>query len=148
MNRYELACHHHSCGYNCAQSVVGAFTDKTGLTLEQSMAVSGGFGGGVGGSQEEFCGALSGGVMVLSLLFPHLRGEDAESKQALYQLTREFRERFQAIFSLTRCGDLLAAEPGLNQETVEAAKLELSGCNILIVTAVQLVEQMLEERGN
>lgn len=149
MNRYELAYQYHVSGYNCAQAVIGAFTDKTGLTLEQSMAIAGGFGGGVGGCHEELCGALSGGIMVLGLLFPHLCGGDAEGKKAFYQLTREFRERFLAIFSVTRCEDLLAAEPGLNAKTTEAAKLEIKEpCDILIVTAVQLVEQMLKERAN
>lgn len=148
MNRYELAYHYHTQGYNCAQAVIGAFADKTGLSVEQSMAISGGFGGGVGGSHEELCGAISGGVMVLSLLFPHLHGENPESKQALYQLTQEFRTRFQKVFSLTRCEELLESAPGLTAGTREAAKLNVSEpCNILIVTAVQIIEEMLAERA-
>ena len=64
------------CGSLCisqtgAQSVAGAFADLTGTAPEQLMAAMGGFGGGVGGSHEELCGAVSGGVLVLSLLHPH-----------------------------------------------------------------------------
>ena len=34
------------------------------------MAAMGGFGGGMGGSHAEVCGAISGAALVLSLLIP------------------------------------------------------------------------------
>ena len=71
MDRCAAAYAYHKQGYNCAQSVAGAFADLTGTAPEQLMAAMGGFGGGVGGSHEELCGAVSGGVLVLSLLHPH-----------------------------------------------------------------------------
>ncbi|MFR3921847.1 MAG: C-GCAxxG-C-C family (seleno)protein [Dysosmobacter welbionis] len=70
MDRCAAAYAYHKQGYNCAQSVAGAFADLTGTAPEQLMAAMGGFGGGVGGSHEELCGAVSGGVLVLSLLHP------------------------------------------------------------------------------
>ena len=36
-------------GYNCAQSVAGAFADLTARRRSSLMAAMGGFGGGVGG---------------------------------------------------------------------------------------------------
>ena len=148
MNRCEQAYNYHKEGYNCAQAVVAAFSDLTGLTVEQSMAVSGGFGGGVGGSHAELCGAISGGVIALSLLCPHVDGGDKAAKVQLYQLTKEFRARFEETFGMTVCGDLLRAHPGLNDKTTAAAELGITAhCDIMIVTAVQIVEQMLAERG-
>ena len=76
MDRCAAAYAYHKQGYNCAQSVAGAFADLTGTAPEQLMAAMGGFGGGVGGSHEELCGAVSGGVLVLSLLHPHTDGEE------------------------------------------------------------------------
>lgn len=146
MNRCEQAYTYHKQGYNCAQSVIGAFSDLTGLTVEQSMAVSGGFGGGVGGCHEELCGAISGGIMALSLLRPHLDGANRDSKRELYQITKEFRKRFQEIFGKTQCGELLKARPGTSEQTSAAVELGLTAhCDIMVVTAVQLVEQMLTE---
>ena len=46
MDRCAIAYEYHKAGFNCAQSVVGAFEDLTGLTREQLMAMTGGFGGG------------------------------------------------------------------------------------------------------
>lgn len=148
MNRCELAYTYHKQGYNCAQAVIAAFSDLTGMTTEQAMAVSGGFGGGVGGSHEELCGAISGGVMALSLLHPHMDGANKETKKALYQLTKEFRARFLDTFGKTCCGDLLAAHPGTSEKTPAAEAMGLTGhCDIMIVTAVQIVEEMLAERA-
>ena len=55
MDRCAAAYAYHKQGYNCAQSVAGAFADLTGTAPEQLMAAMGGFGGGVGGSHEELC---------------------------------------------------------------------------------------------
>lgn len=144
MDRCAMAYAYHKQGYNCAQSVAGAFSDLTGLDLKQTMAVAGGFGGGVGGSHTELCGAVSGAVMVLSLLYPHTDGGDPSTKKRVYALCKDLRQRFEAIFGKTRCGDLLAARPGISAQTPAAERLGLTGhCDIMIVTAVEILEQML-----
>ena len=148
MDRCAMAYDFHKQGYNCAQSVAGAFADLTGLELKQLMAVSGGFGGGVGGSHGELCGAVSGGVVVLSLLYPHTDGADAGAKKRLYAVTKEFRRRFEAVFGKTRCGDLLAARPGVTDQTPAAERLGITAhCDIMIVTAVELLERLLAEEA-
>ena len=50
MDRCELALANHKNGYNCAQSVVLAFAEDTGVSRETLLAIVGGMGGGVGGS--------------------------------------------------------------------------------------------------
>lgn len=146
MDRCVKAYEYHKQGYNCAQSVAGAFADLTGLAPEQLMAATGGFGGGVGGSHAELCGAVSGGVLVLSLLHPHTDGADRAGKAAVYALTKEFRRRFEEVFGLTRCGDLLKARPGVTDKNPAAQRLGVTAhCDNMIVTAVEIVEQMLAE---
>ena len=55
-------------GCNCAQAVVVAFCDLTGLEPDFAKRMSCGFGGG-GGRQREVCGAGSGMVMVLDMRY-------------------------------------------------------------------------------
>jgi len=55
-------------GYNCAQSVVVAFCDVTGLEEGFAAKLSSSFGGGMG-RMREVCGAVSGMLMVLSILW-------------------------------------------------------------------------------
>lgn len=146
MDRCELAYQYHKQGYNCAQSVAGAFSDLTGVAPERMFAAAGGFGGGAGGSHEELCGGVSGGLLALGLLFPHTRGEDREAKREIYSLAKEFRRRFQKAFGNTRCGDLLRARPGAGEGTEAARRMGLTGhCDIMIVTAVEILEEILRE---
>ena len=149
MDRCANAYQYHRDGYNCAQSVVAAFLDKLNLTKEQAMAMAGGFGGGVGGSHAEMCGAVSGAVLVLSLLTPHTEAEDKEGKKQVYAIAKEFHQRYAEAFGgLTRCGDLLKARPAVNEKTQAAARLGITAhCDVMIVTAVEIVEAMLAERA-
>ena len=145
MNRCELAYQYHERGFNCAQSVLAAFGDLTRLPEREAMAVSGGFGGGIGGSHREVCGAMSGAVMALSLLYPHVEEDDAESKRRLYAVIREFQKRFAERFGYSDCGDLLKA-----RVQPQGAALELGisqHCAVLIVSAVEIAERMLREAG-
>ncbi|WP_295742452.1 C-GCAxxG-C-C family (seleno)protein [uncultured Oscillibacter sp.] len=75
MDRCVLAYQYHKQGYSCAQSAAGAFADLTGQEPEQLFSAAGRFGGGVGGSHEELCGAVGGGLLVLGLLAAHTDGE-------------------------------------------------------------------------
>ena len=109
MDRCAAAYAYHKQGYNCAQSVAGAFADLTGTAPEQLMAAMGGFGGGVGGSHEELCGAVSGGVLVLSLLHPHTDGEDRAGKVRLYAQAKEFR--IPCDYVIVAIGQAIQAKP-------------------------------------
>ena len=63
-----------------------------------------GLSGGVGGTHEELCGALSGGVMLIGAL--HGRSSLREDDQLAYQLASAYRQRFAEEFGTTRCGPL------------------------------------------
>ena len=149
MDRCELALHYHQSGYNCAQSVLMAFEDLTKVDSATGFAMAGGLGGGVGATHQELCGAANGAVMTLGLLFPFTDSADADGKRRVYAQTKEFLRRFQARFDgLTRCGDLLRAriEP-TEEKTPAAVRLGVDKhCDILIVTAVEVVEEMLAEQ--
>ena len=58
MDRCAIAYEYHKAGYNCAQSVAGAFEDLTGLTKEQLMALAGGL-AAVWAAAMRSCAALS-----------------------------------------------------------------------------------------
>ena len=146
MDHCALAYQYHQEGYNCAQSVAAAFADTVGLTPEQLMAMAAGFGGGVGGSRSELCGAISGGVLVLSLLNPHTDGADRAGKRAVYAKTKEFRRRFEETFGLTCCGELLRARPGVTEKNPASRRLGVTAhCDNMVVTAAEILEGMLSE---
>ena len=80
-------------GFNCSQSVVAAFAKELGLSPEQAVKMSAGFGAGFG-RMREVCGAFSGIVFVISTLYGNT---DPSGKSAFYKeiqdLAQSYRER-------------------------------------------------------
>ena len=55
-------------GYNCAQAVACALAPEVGADVDAVYRLSEGFGSGMG-TTTETCGALSGAIMVLMMIF-------------------------------------------------------------------------------
>jgi AraC-like DNA-binding protein len=69
-----------------------------------------------------------------------------EKAPVSYAQAKEFRRRFQEVFGLTRCGDLLRARPGVTERNPASQRLGVTAhCDNMIVTAVEILEQMLQE---
>jgi C_GCAxxG_C_C family probable redox protein len=144
MDRCELANDYHKKGFNCAQSVLLAFGDLTGLPEAQAMSLAGGFGSGTGTG--ELCGAVAGAVMTLGLLHPISADDPVGGKKRTVALSKELQSRFSQRFNALRCSDLLQKDFTPDDTTPAARDMGLTGhCAIMIVTAVELVEEMLRE---
>lgn len=145
MERCKIAKEKHDLGFNCAQSVLAAFADLTDLPEEQLMSLSGGFGGGTGTG--ELCGAVSGAVMTLGLLTPVDMEQPVASKKRTVELSKEFQKRFAEKFDALRCKELLQKKFAPDERTPAALRMGVTGhCTIMIVTAVEILQEMLAER--
>lgn len=92
-------------GCNCAQSVLCAFEDVTGMSHSDSMKISSSFGGGMG-RLREVCGACTGAFMVAGLLY----GGDAidgTQKAEHYALIQKIAGEFKKINGTYICRELL-----------------------------------------
>lgn len=92
--------------------------------------------GGVAGTRQELCGALSAGVMIIGVLYGRTRpGEDEALARAL---AARFRERFQAEFGTTQCAPI-------------RQRFEVSGqrgfCAPVAERAAAILLQILDEQG-
>ena len=147
MDRCKLANDYHSQGFNCSQSVLAAFSDLTGLSVQDSCNVAGGFGAGAGTG--ELCGAGTGAIMTLGLMTPVDLKDPVGSKKKDVALSKEFQKRFTERFGALRCSELLQNKAVPTQENAPAAvRLGVtSHCSTMIVTAVEIVEEMLSERA-
>ena len=68
MDHAEAAKNNYISGYTCAQSVLLAFSDVTGLDREEALLITSSFGAGMG-KLREVCGAVNGMMMVTGLLY-------------------------------------------------------------------------------
>ncbi len=67
----------------------------------QSRRMATPFGGGVAGTRQEMCGALSGGIMVIGGL--HGRTDRNEDDQRSYDLAAQYRQAFLDEFGHSQC---------------------------------------------
>lgn len=104
-------------GYNCSQSVVGAFADEFGLTEEQALKVSASFGGGIG-RMRETCGAACGMFLLAGLKYGTTDPKDTAGKGENYRIVQELAERFKAENGFLKCRDLL----GLDKDKKESPR--------------------------
>lgn len=128
MGAKEKATALHESGFNCAQSVLCALGQYTGLDDETALSLTGGFGGGV--SCGEICGAASGAVMALGLAFPYDPENAAASRAKIRRLSAAFNRAFCENFGCIRCVDL---------------KRNGKPCNELIEYAAELAEKTILE---
>ena len=93
-------------GYNCAQSVVGAWLDQTEMDSDQAMRLASSFGGGMG-RLREVCGALTGSFMVAGLVRGYDEPGDDQEKAGHYALIQEIAKEFEQKYKTILCRDLL-----------------------------------------
>lgn len=93
-------------GYNCSQSVFGAFCEECGMDFETALKLSSSFGGGMG-RLREVCGAVSGMFMVAGMKYGYTDPEDSTSKAEHYKRIQELAEQFKEKNGSLVCRDLL-----------------------------------------
>ena len=111
MTRAEHAAQLFYEGYNCAQAITVAFADVTGLDESFSAKMASSFGGGMG-RMREVCGAFSGMLIVLGMLYGYDAAAETESanKKLHYERVQALAERFRTEFGSIICRELLAGK--------------------------------------
>ncbi|MCI8649101.1 MAG: C_GCAxxG_C_C family protein [Anaerotruncus sp.] len=134
-------------GYNCAQSVLGAFTPQPGLTFETAMQLSSGMGGGIGRLRET-CGAVSGMVLALSLAQGYHSPGDDEKKKELYATVQRLVGQFKEENGSILCRELLE-EQGKDNSPNPSARTEAyyhnRPCGELCACAARILEEYLAQ---
>ena len=130
-------------GYNCAQSVAVAFCDVTGLEEDFTARMASSFGGGMG-RMREVCGAVSGMLMVLGLLYGYDTPGDDVSKKRLYTdvqaLAAQFREKTGSII----CREILKNPPSDPNPTPRTAEFyKKRPCTRMVMTAAELMDAFI-----
>ena len=96
-------------GYNCAQAVFAAFSDKYGIDRELALRLAASFGGGMG-RMREVCGTVSGMMLVAGLETGSADGSDREGKAANYAEAQALANRFREENGSIICRELLGLD--------------------------------------
>jgi len=133
-------------GSNCAQAVVLAFSDVTGLDERTAKRLSASFGGGIG-RMREVCGAVSGMMMVLGLLYGYEEpGEKDCNKKAHYQVVQQLAGRFREECGSIICREILKNPPSDPNPTPRTAEFYAKRpCARMVMTAARILDEYIAE---
>jgi len=150
MNKNEvvgLAKSYATEGFLCSESVLLAFSDLLGIKNPLIPRVATGFGGGICfcGS---VCGAISGGIMALSLKFG--RNDAKEQVVKFYRFGHRLVERFEKEFGSAMCRELTECnfhtEAGRKKYADE--KLWETKCRQYIGSVTAMVFDLISEKNS
>lgn len=134
-------------GYNCAQSVAGAFAEEMGIPLPQVVRMISAFGGGIGRLRET-CGAVSGMAFVIGTLYGYDSPTAVEEKKELYALTQQLVRAFEAQSGSLLCRQLLGITGEERDPTPEERTPEYYNrrpCPALIAQAADILDGYIRE---
>ena len=133
-------------GMNCAQAVLAAYSDITGLDESFALRLASSFGGGMG-RMREVCGTCSAMFMIAGLLYgPDQTGDDKE-KGDHYRRIQELAAEFRAEHETIICRDLLKGlavtdKPEPDKRTAQYYKVR--PCIRFVRTAAEILDRYLE----
>ena len=131
-------------GYNCAQAVVVAFCDVTGMDEKQAARLASSFGGGMG-RMREVCGAVSGMLMVAGDLYGY-DSAASEGKMKHYALVQDLAGKFREQAGSIICRDILKNPPtDPNPTPRTAAFYKERPCARLVILAAQILDDYITE---
>lgn len=146
MNKSEKAKALFMEGANCAQAVCGAFAAECGISEEQALVISSGFGGGVG-RMREVCGAVSGMVLVLNMIYGSGDLSDKSAKDGQYARIQEVADAFKKECGSIICRELLGLEkkaPATSESEERTPEYyKKRPCADMVALAAEILEKYL-----
>ena len=132
-------------GYNCAQAIVVAFSDVTGLDESFSARMSSSFGGGMG-RMREVCGAVSGMLMVAGLLYGYDVPGDDRIKMEHYALVQDLAGQFREQVGSIVCREILKNPPSDPKPTPRTAEFYAKRpCARMVLLAGQILDRYIAD---
>ena len=106
MSRSDIAVNKFREGYCCAQAVLFSYADKLNISEDLALKMADGFGAGMARKQE-VCGAVSGAILVLNLLYGRGENDGEEKPEFTYEKVKELIDKFEARVGTINCRKLL-----------------------------------------
>lgn len=105
---YRLAKEYEQACTGCAQSVVAGLLDALGIESEEVFKAASGLADGIGLSGDGSCGALTGGAMVISLVYGRERKDHRDMFKPMksYLMCKELLADFVERYGSCRCYDI------------------------------------------
>ncbi|MCQ2241110.1 C-GCAxxG-C-C family protein [Treponema sp.] len=145
MTHAEKAVKYFSSNFNCSQGVFTAFATEHGMDEKTALRLATCFGGGA--RNGEMCGAVSGALMVLGLLYGHCDSNDLECKRKAYGISKDFMKRFKEKNGSVVCRELLGYDLSKdeNMKVIQEKNLFRTFCPEMVRSAAEILDEMIRE---
>ncbi len=133
-----------SGGFNCCQSVLAAYAPDLGLDSETALKIASSFGGGMA-AMGLTCGAVTGALMVLGLVYGRIRADDDEAKERNYELVMRFVKEFKESHGAIGCSELLGYDISTAEGKAAVKEMNLTKtlCPEFVRTAARILEGLV-----
>lgn len=119
-------------GLNCAESILYAANEEYALGLDKkALKTMAAFGGGMG--VEEACGAMTGSLAALGVIFVKDRARESDK---IKRLSKEFIVTFKERLNTDNCKKLK-----------DIYKDDKNKCEYIVVTAAQILHEIIRKEG-
>jgi len=144
MSKPDCALSYFRQGFSCSQAVAAAFAADYGLDKDAALRLSQGFGGGIA-RRADWCGALTGAIIVIGLKHGRVRPDDAAARDKTYALVQELIARFTARHGELKCRDLLGCDLSTpeGQKKADELKLHQTKCEDFVRDAAAILDELL-----
>ena len=143
MTHKEKALQYFTDKFHCSQAVLAAFAPELGLTEEQALRLGACFGSGM--RKGEVCGACTGALMVLGLMYGQFDKDDLESRMRANKVNEAMMNGFAEKNGSYICNELLGCDIRTEEGVKEAREKGLftDFCPIMVANAVDLLEEII-----
>ena len=146
MDHKQKAVDYFSQDLHCSQSVLAAFAEECGITEEHALKLGSCFGSGM--RKGEVCGAVTGALMVLGLLYGQKSAGDIDGRQSSNKVNDLMMNRFKEKCGSYICNDLLGCDISTKEgvQYCRDNKLFTEFCPKMVAAAVEIVEEIILEK--
>jgi C_GCAxxG_C_C family probable redox protein len=144
MDRAEMAADAMRSGFNCAQSMIKAYSAELNAEEDSVVRMAASFGGGMG-RNGYVCGALSGAALVIGARYGNIDPADTAARDRAYAAVNDLLEKFQREHHTVLCRELL----NINLKNPEELKRALEAgvfqnqCPLFVRSAGRILEEVL-----
>lgn len=128
-------------GLHCAEAIVKACADNIDEIKDEHICLATPFGGGVGKSFDEMCGALSGGLLVIGSILG--RTEPDQNWDLPAAIANKLRESFLQHSTTTHCGVL--REQFGEEEQIDKCRIVVLETTIDLLNLLQEIKEKNDE---
>jgi C_GCAxxG_C_C family probable redox protein len=135
-------------GFSCSQAVLTAFAKEMGLPADVTNRLASAFAGGIA-RRSLTCGAVSGALMVIGLIYGRDRADDDAAKEETFRKANEFCGLFIEKHGSINCGELLGCDLATQEGRKYFKENQLSKmkCRHFVKDACEiLTESILKDR--